>query len=149
MKGAGRLLMILAIALSIPAWASTAVLLDDARLAEVLKKGQPCCVIDARSEGRRKQQPIPFAVAYKEGVQPRSGGFALVVGNNDQHALEVAQRISNKSGQPVFAVKGGYPTLKQVQSGRSSPAEPETLMPPSFTIPSNTCEQGQALQEFK
>jgi hypothetical protein len=40
--------------------------------------------------------------------------------------------------------------LKQVQSGgKASSAGPETLMPQSFTIPSNTCEQGQALHEYK
>lgn len=143
-------MIVLACALSAPAWAGRAELLDGAKLAEVLKKGQPCCVIDARGEGRRKQQPIPFAVIYKEGVNPRPGGFALVVGDNDQQAQEVAQLVSKKSGQDVFAVKGGYPTLKQVQSGgKASAAEPEILMPQSFTIPSNTCEQGQALHEYK
>ncbi|HUX30597.1 MAG TPA: hypothetical protein VMV78_08220 [Thiobacillus sp.] len=150
MNWPGRFVVVLACVLSAPAWAARAELLDGAQLAEVLKKGQPCCVIDAREEGRRKQQPIPFAVIYKEGVKPKPGGFAVVVGNNDRQALEVAQVIAKNSGQDVFAVKGGYAILKQVQSGgEASSAGPEILMPQNFTIPSNTCEQGQALHEYK
>lgn len=150
MNRMGRLIIIIAWGLSAPAWAARAELLDSARLVEVLKKDQPCCVIDAREEGRRKQQPIPFAVIYKESVKLKPGGFAVVVGDNDQQALEAAQAIAKRSGQDVFAVKGGYATLKQVQSGgREPPAGPETIMPQNFTIPSNTCEQGQALHEYK
>ena len=150
MNGLGKFVIVLACALSAPAWAARAALLDGAQLAEVLKKGQPCCIIDAREEGRRKQQPIPFAVIYKEGVRSKPGGFAVVVGNNDRQALEVAQVIAKKSGQDVFAVKGGYAILKQVQSGgEASSAGQEIRMPQNFTIPSNTCEQGQALHEYK
>ncbi len=150
MNRLGKFMIVLACALSAPAWAARAELLDGVGLAEVLKKGQPCCVIDAREEGRRKQHPIPFAVIYKEGVKPKPGGFAVVVGDSDQKALEAAQTISRKSGQDVFAVKGGYPTLKQVQSGGNQTSSgPETVMPQNFTIPSNTCEQGKALHEYK
>lgn len=150
MNRLGRLVIVIAWALSAPAWAARAELLDAVQLAEVLKKGQPCCVIDAREEGRRKQQPIPFAVIYKESIKPKPGGFAVVVGDNDRQALEAAQAITKRSGQDVFAVKGGYATLKQVQSGGKEPlAGPETIMPQNFTIPSNTCEQGQALHEYK
>lgn len=133
--------------LSAPAWAATAMQVDSAQLVEILKKGQPCCVIDARDEGPRKQQPIPFAVVYKENVKPKPGGFALVVGDNDQQALEIAQSVSRKSGQDVYAVKGGYAAWRQAQEGGSKPTE--TIMPQNFTIPSNTCEQGQALHEYK
>jgi hypothetical protein len=150
MKRLGALLVFLACALSAPAWAARAELLDGARLAEVLKKGQPCCVIDAREEGRRKQQPIPFAVVYADSIRPKPGGFAVVVGNNDRQALEAAQVIAKKSGRDVFAVKGGYATWRQIQEGsKQSSTGPETLMPRNFTIPSNTCEQGQALHEYK
>lgn len=146
----GKLLITLALALSAPAWAARAELLDSAQLAEVLKKDQPCCVIDAREEGRRKQQPIPFAVIYNEGVKPKPGGYAVVVGDNDPQALAAAQAVSKKSGQDVYAVKGGYASWKQVWSGgKESSATPETPMPQNFTIPSNTCEQGQALHEYK
>lgn len=150
MSGLARWIIIMGLALSAPAWAATAALLDDVRLTEVLKKSQPCCVIDARGEGLRKQQPIPFAVIYKEGIKPVPGGFAVVVGDNDQQALEIAQSISRKFGQDVYAVKGGYRTWRQVQEGGKKPsAAPEAATPQSFTIPSNTCEQGQALQEYK
>ena len=150
MNWQGRFMVVLACVLPVPAWAARAELLDGARLAEVLKKNQPCCVIDAREEGRRKQQPIPFAVIYKESIKPKRGGFAVVVGDNDQKALEVAQTISKKSGEDVFAVKGGYATWKQVRDGgKNATSGPESIMPQNFTIPSNTCEQGQALHEYK
>ena len=150
MRNLGRVLIMLACALSAPAWAAKAALLDGAQIREVLKKGQPCCVIDARSEGRRKQQPIPFAVIYQEGVKPKPGGFAVVVGDNDPQALAAAQAVSKKSGQDVYAVKGGYATWKQVQAGGNKfSAGAEIVAPQRFTIPSNTCEQGKALQEYK
>jgi len=150
MRNLGKYLIVMAWALSASVWAAGAALLDGAQLREVLKKDQPCCVIDARSEGRRKQQPIPFAVIYNEGVKPKPGGYAVVVGDNDPQALAAAQAVSKKSGQDVYAVKGGYVTWKQVQEGgRKSTAGTETIMPQNFTIPSNTCEQGKALHEYK
>lgn len=150
MRNPGRILIVLACALSAPVWAAKAALLDSAQLREVLKKDQPCCVIDARSEGRRKQQPIPFAVIYREGVKPKPGGYAVVVGDNDPRALEAAQAVSKKSGQDVYAVKGGYDTWKRVQGdGDKSSAGTGVVAPQRFTIPSNTCEQGKALHEYK
>ncbi|BCB27411.1 hypothetical protein SKTS_22970 [Sulfurimicrobium lacus] len=140
-------LLALMCALSAPAWAATAALLDSAQLVEMLKKNQPCCIIDARGEGPRKQQPIPFAVIYKEGVKPKPGGYALVVGDSDRQAMETAQSVSRKSGQDVYAVKGGYAAWRQAKEGGGKTAE--TIMPQNFTIPSNTCEQGQALHEYK
>src|SRR5512139_2715134 len=131
MNRLGRLIIVLACALSAPACAGRAELLDGAKLAEVLKKGQPCCVIDARGDGPRKQQPIPFAVIYKEGVRPKPGGFALVVGDDDRQALAIAQSISRKSRQDVYAVKGGYAAWRQAREGGSTTAE--TIMPQSFT----------------
>ncbi|OIP15995.1 MAG: hypothetical protein AUK53_03690 [Betaproteobacteria bacterium CG2_30_59_46] len=145
-----KFLILLAWAVSVPAWAAGAALLDGAQLREVLKKGQPCCVIDARSEGRRKQQPIPFAVVYQEGVKPKPGGFAVVVGDSDERALAAARSVAGKSGEDVYAVKGGYAAWKQVQAGgNKSSAGTELVAPQSFTIPSNTCEQGKALHEYK
>ncbi|MDD5404256.1 MAG: rhodanese-like domain-containing protein [Sulfuricella sp.] len=150
MKWLERFMIVLACALSVPAWAAQAELLDSAQLAEVLKKGQPCCVIDAREEGHRKQQPIPFAVIYNESIKPKAGGFAVVVGDNDRQALAAAQVIVKRSGQDVFAVKGGYAAWKRAQSGGKAPSgEPDTIMPQNFTIPSNTCEPGEALHEYK
>lgn len=78
---------------------------------------------------------------------PSRAGFALVVGDNDQQALEIAQSVSRKSGQDVYAVKGGYAAWRQAQEGGGKPTE--IIMPQNFTIPSNTCEQGQALHEYK
>lgn len=150
MRNLARVLIILTCALSASAWAAKAALLDGAQLEEVLKKDQPCCVIDARSEGRRKQQPIPFAVIYNEGVKPKPGDYAVVVGDNDPQALAVARSVAGKSGQDVYAVKGGYAAWRQVQAGgNKSSAGMEIVAPQRFTIPSNTCEQGKALHEYK
>jgi hypothetical protein len=44
-----------------------AALLDGGKLAETMKAGEPCCVIDAREEGRRKQQPIFALVIARPG----------------------------------------------------------------------------------
>lgn len=143
-------LFIMTWALSASVWAAGAVLLDGTQLREVLKKGQPCCVIDARSEGRRKQHPIPFAVTYQEGIKPQPGGFAVVVGDNDLQALAVARSVAGKNKHDVYAVKGGYAAWRQVSvGGNKSSAEAEIVAPQRFTIPSNTCEQGKSLQEYK
>lgn len=150
MRSAEKILILLAWAWSASAWAAGAALLDGVQLAEVLKKDQPCCVIDARSEGRRKQQPIPFALIYNEGVKPRPGGYAVVVGDNDPQALAAAQAVSKKSGQNVYAVKGGYAAWRRVQAGGGKySVGTENVSPQRFTIPSNTCEQGKALHEYK
>jgi hypothetical protein len=151
MRNSGKILIVvLAWAWAASAVAAVATLLDGTQLAEVLKKDQPCCVIDARSEGRRKQHPIPFAVIYNAGVKPRPGGYAVVVGDNDPQALAAAQAVSKKSGQNVYAVKGGYATWQQVQAGgNESSAGSEIVAPQRFTIPSNTCEQGQSLHEYQ
>jgi hypothetical protein len=130
---------------AVPAWAGNASLLDGPQLAALLKSGKPCCVIDARSESLRKQAPIPFAVIHREGISIAQTSFAIVVADYDLKALEIAQHLVTSDGRDIYAVKGGYTTWWQIEMGVMS----QTGAPRRFTIPSNTCEQGKALQEFK
>jgi hypothetical protein len=134
-------------AFTVPAWAGAA-LLDAPQLAETMKAGEPCCVIDAREEGRRKQQPIPFALVYRDGLKLGAAGFAVVVADSDDKALAVAQTLG-QTGKTVYAVKGGYEAWRQTPAGVASTAAPETAAPRNFVIPGDTCEHGKPLQEFK
>ena len=84
-----------------PVWAGAAELLDDVQLTQALKGGQLCCVIDARNESRRKQQPIPFALAHQEGMTLSGSGFAVVVADYDQKALKVAQTLAQQKPCPA------------------------------------------------
>jgi hypothetical protein len=145
MKNLGQYLILLAGVMSLPLWAGQAQLVDGAMLKELLKKDQPCCVIDARDEGRRKQNPIPFSVTYQKGIKV-AGAYAVVVGDRDAQALTVAQAVAKNSAADVYAVKGGYITW---QEAKGNAVDANTLTPQNFTIPHNTCEQGKALQEFK
>lgn len=137
-------------ALAMPALAGTSVLLDAGQLTEMLKKNQPCCLVDARSEVKRKLHPVGFAVVYSDSIKPKAGAYAVVIGDSDPQALKTAQAISRRSGQDVYAVKGGYATWQTVRPGDGRiVGAPAVTMPQSFIIPSNTCETGPALHEYK
>jgi hypothetical protein len=127
------------------ALAGIALPLDAAQLAEALKGGQPCCVIDARSEGPRKQNPIPFAIPYRDGMAITATTFAVVIADNDQRALDVAQRLAVLNKGRIFAVKGGLAAWREAMGEGAG----GTMMPKLFIIPSDTCEQGKPLHEFK
>ena len=142
------ILAAMALALPLHAWAGTATLLDSAQLVQVLHTGAPCCLIDARNEATRKQSPIPFAVNYREGLAISPLGFAVVIADTDQRALAVARALAAPSNGRIYAVEGGYGTWAKIQPGAAGTA-PKSSMPKSFTIPSNTCEQGKPLHEFK
>ena len=131
------------------ACAGQAALFDGAQLSETMKSGGFCCVIDAREEGRRKQRPIPFAVTYHDGLKLAPGGFAVVVADDDTKALTIAEALAAQAGKPVYAVKGGYDVWRQPPEGLARAGTAQISTPLNFVIPSNTCTQGQPLQEFK
>lgn len=131
------------------ALAADAALLDGGQLAAAMKDGEPCCVVDARGEGQRVQQPIPFAIIHRDGLKLGAGSFAVVVADDDDRALAVASAISAASAKTVYAVKGGYAVWRQTPAGVASAARPQSAAPRGFVIPGNTCEQGKPLQEFK
>lgn len=116
-----------------------------AQIAQRLKDRPECCVIDARGELGRLRAAIPFAIAHTSGVTVKKGAFALLVADTDDAALAAARSVAQRSAGDVIAVNGGYSTLQAL--GRA--ATPASASPSRFTIPSNTCEQGEALQEFK
>ncbi len=134
--------------LTASAWAGAA-LLDGAQLTENMKAGEFCCVVDAREEGRRKQRPIPFAVTHQDGLKLAPGGFAVVVSDDDTKALTIAEALAAQAGKPVYAVKGGYDVWRQTPEGLARAGTAQIATPRNFVIPSNTCTQGQSLQEFK
>jgi hypothetical protein len=125
--------------------AGIALLVDTTQLTEALKSGQPCCVIDARSEGPRKQNAIPFSVPFRDGMMIAATTYALVIADNDQRALDVARGLAVLNKGRIFALKGGFAAWQETLGGGAG----GTAMPKGFVIPSNTCEQGKALHEFK
>ncbi|WP_136416004.1 hypothetical protein [Herbaspirillum sp. ST 5-3] len=136
--------------LALPASAGTAKLLDAAQLKDKLAKEQPCCVVDARSDIKRLQHPLAFSVVCNASLRPKAGGFAVVIGDSDKLALGAARTITRRSGEDAVAIKGGYATWQQLeQGGKMTGSASAATMPQRFTIPSNTCEQGPALQEYK
>lgn len=150
MSRIGKWLTLIGWAMALPALAGTSALLDAAQLKEMLQKNQPCCVIDARSEVKRMLYPLAFAVAYSTDIKPKAGAYAVVIGDSDQQSLKTAQAISRRSGENAHAVKGGYTTWQQLMRGDGQRSGmPTANMPQSFIIPSNTCETGPALQEYK
>lgn len=137
--------VIIAVIFAVPAWAGDASYLDAPQFAMLLQKSKPCCVIDARSEGLRKQAPIPFAVIHREGLSIKQTSFAIVVADYDLKAMEVARQLVTPEGKNIYALKGGYATWQQIKKGIT----PLSGTPKRFTIPSDTCEQGEPLHEFK
>jgi hypothetical protein len=147
MKTVRKLAISIIIWISSSAYAGSSGLLDAAHIKELMKKDQPCCVIDVRDEGLRKQQPIPFSATYTSTLKPTVGGYALVVGNNDKRALAIAKKIAAKKNTgDVYAVAGGYNAWRLTQGGDVSST---AVAPDVFTIPKNTCEQGEAVQKYK
>lgn len=131
------------------AYGATAALADRYVLSKLLRSMLTCQVIDARSPGNVKRQPIDSGELYKSDMVIKRG-MVVVVADSDRQALEVAKVLSKWSGQDIYAVKGGYETWKQVQKETAKPpAGAESIMPPSFVIPSDTCQQGPPLHEFK
>lgn len=134
-----------AFVLAADAWGGTALAEGQAEIAQRLKEQPECCVIDARGELARMRAAIPFAVAHTSAVTVKKGAFALLVADSDAAALAAARSVARRSAGDVIAVNGGYATLQAL--GRA--ATTTTTSPSRFTIPSNTCEQGVPLQEFK
>lgn len=146
-----NLLWLLAmLALAIPALGATATLLDQQQLQARMEKSPPCCIIDARSTSKQKQDLIAAAVLYKPGfaITPTPGGYALVVADTDAAALKLARQLSAASGQDVVAIKGGYATWAALAGTGEATNQYDPTAPRSFTIPRNTCEQGKPLRVY-
>lgn len=150
MNRIGTWLVLIGSATPMPAWAGTSALLDAGQLTERLKKHQPCCVVDARAAIKRKLYPVASAVVYSTNIKPKAGAYAVVIGDSDRQSLKTAQTIASRSGEDAYAVKGGYAAWQHVVlGGGGSSSVPNGAMPQRFIIPSNTCETGPALHEYK
>lgn len=151
MKGIRRCLLAIALLFSglSSVHGATATLADKLLLSGLLRNALTFQVIDARSPDKVKQQPIISSDVYQADMAVKRC-LVMVIAVSDQRALEIAKTLSKRSSQDIYAVKGGYETWKQLQKETAKPpAGAESIMPPSFVIPSNTCEQGTPLHEFK
>lgn len=121
---------------------------NETQLRLALRASPPCCVIDARSDAQRQSQTIAEALVYREGIRINPTASVVVVADDDDRALRVAEKISAAHpGKTVFAVEGGVGVWERVVSATS--AEPPGGKAVQFVIPKNTCEQGPALQQLR
>jgi hypothetical protein len=120
------------------------VLHDRAGLEAALVGTRPCCVIDARAERNRREQPLADTVPYRKDLVLAGSGPALVVADSDARAVEIGKRLAaGANDHRVLAVKGGAATWRVLAA-----PDPTTSMPKSFVIPSNTCQQDKPLQSL-
>lgn len=141
--------LIVAAFLAVSAHAQAAASLrNETQLKLALRASPPCCVIDARSDVQRQSQAIAEALIYRKGIRINPTAAVVVVADDDDTALSVAETIASAHpGQTVFAVEGGVGVWERVVSAIS--AEPPGGKAVQFVIPKNTCEQGPALQQLR
>lgn len=115
---------------------------DKPGLEAALKHAPPCCVVDARAEDSRKRTPLPDATLYREGMTIDPIGPVVVLADTDAKALQVGKMLEGDAkDRLVLAVKGGIRTWQSVVL-----PDPGTMLPESFVIPSDTCQQAPPLQ---
>lgn len=132
------------IACADPSGAET-VLQNKDDLALVIARRGYCCVVDARSEARRKADPLANAVVYRKGVKLTPTAAIVVVADDDAGAVRTGRELerATRAGE-VHAVQGGIATWRAfLDENRGSP-----LGMTSFIIPRNTCESGETLQQL-
>lgn len=128
--------------------AATALLQDEAQLAALLTTSPQCCVIDARSAQRRKEDALPGALAYGEDLRIKPTSAVVVLADTDARALAVARTLAKTSPHKVYAVKGGLQAWRAVEVRlRAQASKPGSKY--SFVVPFNTCEQGKPLHVFE
>lgn len=122
---------------------------DEVDLIEALKREPPCCVIDARSDVKRRQQALPDSLLYRPGLRIVPTASVIVVADDKQAALKVANTLAGEHpGKTIYAVRGGAQAWEFVRKAldkvtASSVGAPGAI---SFVIPHNTCETGTPLQ---
>lgn len=147
--GVRCLLLAASMCCSLAAYADAS-LRDEVELMAALKKQPPCCVIDARSEASQAQHALADALKYRTGLRIVPTASVVVVGDDNQSALRVANALATQHpGKSVYAVRGGLTAWEFVRksldkvTASQSGAAPAGL---SFVIPHNTCETGTPLQ---
>lgn len=125
---------------------------DKAQLVNALSAKPPCCVIDGRTEAKRKSEALDNALPYRPDLKINPTAVVVVIADRDEDALDIARKLGRKHpGKPIFAVKGGVATWKattlSLLLSDSAGGSPSGMV--SFVIPSNTCEQGKPLQVLR
>lgn len=128
-----------------------ATLRDEVDLIEALKHTPPCCVIDARSDAKRQQHTLADALTYRPGLSIVPTASVIVVGDDNQGALKVAEGLAKQHpGKTIYAVRGGASAWEFVRKALDKVTASSTAGAPpvggSFVIPKNTCESGETLQ---
>lgn len=129
---------------------------DKVQLTAALKTSSPCCVIDGRSAASRKRQPLADALVYRPDIRIKLTATAtaavVVIADRDRDAMQIGEALARKHpGKQIIAVTGGIKTWRDASqavllaAGINLPGDGSM----SFVIPSNTCEQGQPLQELR
>jgi hypothetical protein len=137
--------LVLASAGAATAWADVK-LMGKAQLVLALQSQPPCCVVDARSEDRRKALPLAEALPYRPGMKVNPTATVVVVADADAAAMKVARALDKAyPGKPIVAVKGGHPVWESILIDQQA-ASGSVQGSRSFVIPRNTCEQDTPLQ---
>lgn len=124
---------------------------DEVDLIEALKRQPPCCVIDARTAANQQQHALADALTYRPGLTIVPTASVIVVGDDNQSALNVAKVLAEQHpGKTIYAVRGGVIAWEFVRKALDKvSASSEVGAPPvggTFVIPKNTCESGETLQ---
>lgn len=131
-----------------PLRAAETELKDKTQLIDLLKSNQSITVIDGRGPGTRARKPIPFSLIPGE-MNVKFTGVAVVVADNDDKAIALARQLSLNGKRRIYALRGGYDTWVQAQSASQAEGAESSAASDNFIIPSNTCEQGDALQSYQ
>lgn len=121
------------------------------QLAVVLKSRPPCCVIDGRSENRRRAHPLNDALPYRAEMAINPTAPVVVVADSDSAAMRIGKALAAAHpGKSILAVKGGVAIWEAVLADLMANA-PKSSAPGgiNFVIPHNTCETGTPLQQLR
>jgi hypothetical protein len=123
----------------------------EADLVAALKANPPCCVIDARSDARRRELPLEDALPYRPGLRIVPTASVVVVADTDAQARKVGGVLAGRyPGKTILAVRGGdtaWAAVRKTLESVTASTAPGTGH--SFIIPRNTCESGETLQVLK
>lgn len=125
---------------------------DKQQLTAALTTSSPCCVIDGRSAASRKRQPLADALVYRPDLRIKPTAAVVVIADRDPAAMQIGETLARKHpGKQIIVVKGGIKTWQDASRAALLAAGLNTSGggSMSFVIPSNTCEQGQPLQELR
>lgn len=126
---------------------------DREQLTVALTTSSPCCVIDGRSAASRKRRRLADALVYRADLRILPTASVVVIADRDADAIKIGEALANQHpGKPIIALKGGIKTWQEASNAAALLAlgiQPPSGKAMSFVIPSNTCEQGQPLQELR